>query len=329
MFDGRLEANSRGIRGVVACVSVVCPTYRGIAPEAYSPLLAMIQHSNCFCRDPRTGAPLHPGWKCPAGKHSVRMTPPIYSSSVVHWARNQVLCQALYGQPEDGRPPDEYFLMFDDDMVVQPDYLTRMLSYKLDIVCGICTIRRDPPRPNIRYWKDEEARFYDPVEWEWDSQKLMEIDAAGAAFMLVKRRVFDRMGEAYLDCEFEIAEDVRKGVDGPALREYWQKKSDWRRAHFGEAMEKKNWGQCDQWWFSFAANVHDLQIGELGEDLTFCWKAKKLGFKIFADPQIKPGHLGTYGYGVDDYRSFIEQAKAAGLYKPEESPNRVALAAGV
>jgi hypothetical protein len=157
----------------------------------------------------------------------------------------------------------------------------------------------------------------------------MEIDAAGAAFMLVKRRVFERMGDAYLDCEFELAEDVRKGVDGPALREYWQKKSDWRRANFVRAFKEKNWPQCDQWWFQFAQNVNDKQIGELGEDLTFCWKAKKLGFKIFADPQIKPGHLGTYGYGVDDYRSFVEQAKAAGMFKAEDSPNRVALAAGV
>lgn len=311
----------------MAVIDVVIATYKGIATEAYSPLLAMIQATNCFCKDHRTGAPLHPGWKCPNGRHSVRMTPPIYSSSVVHWARNQVLAQALYGQPDDGRPPAEYFLLMDDDMIVQSDYLSRMVSYKLDIVCGICTIRRDPPRPNIRYWKEEEARFYDPVEWEWDSQKLLEIDAAGAAFMLVKRRVFERMGKAYLDCEFEIAEDVRKGIDGPALREYWQKKSDCRRASFDQALQAKDWGHCDQWWFQFAQNVHDKQIGELGEDLTFCYKAKKLGFKIFADPQIKPGHLGMYGYGVDDYRSFIEQAKACGAYKTAESPNKPALAA--
>jgi cellulose synthase/poly-beta-1,6-N-acetylglucosamine synthase-like glycosyltransferase len=309
----------------MAVIDVVIATYRGIAAEAYSPLLAMIQHSNCFCRDHKTGAPLHPGWKCTNGKHSVRMTPPIYSSSVVHWARNQVISQALYGQPEDGRPPAEYLLLMDDDMVVQPDFLSRMVSYKIDIVCGICTVRRDPPRPNIRYWNEDQARFYDPVEWEWDSQKLMEIDAAGAAFMLVKRKVFERMGQAYLDCEFEIAEDVRKGLDTPAMRDYWAKKSDHRKANFVRAFKEKAWGQCDQWWFQFAQNVHDKQIGELGEDLTFCWKAKQLGFRIFADPQIQPGHLGQYGYGVQDYRSFVEQAKAAGLYKSTEEPNKVAL----
>lgn len=311
----------------MAVVDVVIATYKGIATEAYSPLLAMIQNSNCFCRDHKTGAPLHQGWKCPAGKHSVRMMPPIYSSSVVHWARNQVVAQALYGQPQDGRPPAEYFLLMDDDMVVQPDYLTRLVSYKQDIVCGICTIRRDPPRPNIRYWKEEEARFYDPVEWEWDSQKLMEIDAAGAAFMLVKRRVFERMGQAYLDCEFEIAEDLRKGYDEATIRKYWDQKAEYRKANFARALQEGNWGQCDQWWFQFEKNAVDRQLGELGEDLTFCWKAKKLGFKIFADPQVKPGHLGSYAYGVEDYKSFVEQAKQSGLYKSPESPNKVALIA--
>jgi hypothetical protein len=218
--------------------------------------------------------------------------------------------------------------LVDDDMVVQPYYLSRMLSYKLDIVCGICTVRRDPPRPNIRYWKEEEARFFDPVEWEWDSQKLMEIDAAGAAFMLVKRRVFERMGQAYLDCEFELAEDLRKDPGSSLIRSYWQEKAQRRRFRFEDCLAKREWNNCDNWYFQFLDNVNDMQVGELGEDLSFCWKAKKLGFKIFADPQITPGHLGAYGFSVADYRAFVEQAKAAGAYKTPEEPNRAAIAVG-
>jgi hypothetical protein len=317
----------------MACVDILVPSYKGIAQEAYGPLLGMIQQTNCFCRDPRTNAPLHPGWKCTNGKHSVRMNPPVSGSSVVHWARNQVVAQGMYWKNEnDPRPPAEYFLLLDDDMMVQPDYLSRMLAYKLDIVCGICTIRRDPPRPNIRYWNESEARFYDPVEWEWDSQKLMEIDAAGAAFMLVKRRVFERMGEAYLDCEFEIAEDMRKSDSSfhhSAVIDYWEKKKKWRRDHFNASLASGNWAACDCWWFQFLQNVHDLQRGEVGEDLSFCWKAKKLGFKIFADPQITPGHLGMYPYSVADLRSFIEQAKASGMYETPKEPNKAALAVSV
>ena len=315
----------------MATIDIVIPTYRGLAPEAHSALIAMLQASNCQCRDPKTGGPAHFPWKCPHGKHSVRFMPPLYASSVVHWARNQSCAQALYGQPkEDQRPPAEYFFLMDDDMVPQPHYLTRLVGYKLDLVCGICTIRRDPPRPNIRFWDPKRSAFFDPIEWDWDSNKLMEIDAAGAAFMLVKRKVFERMGQAYLDCEFELAEDLRKldeTEDGSlAVREYWKSKAESRRERFKTAIEGSNWGAADCWWFQFLDNVVDDQVGELGEDLGFCWKAKKLGFKIYADPQVTPGHLGVYGYSIADYREYIEQAKASGGV-PEYKENRVALEA--
>ena len=314
-------------------VDVVVGTYRGIAPEASASLTLMLQATNCACRDQRTGAPLHRPWECTNGKHSVRMMPPIMGSSVVHWARNQCVSQALHGQPNDGRPLADYFLLMDDDMTSESHYLSRLMSYKKDIVCGICTVRRDPPRPNIRYWSEKEARFFEPLEWDWDSQKLMEIDGAGAAYMLVRRNVFERMADAYLDCEFEIAEDMRKVrsvVDGAEyindVREYWARKSEIRRERFKTAIENKDWRSADCWWFQFVANAVDSQIGELGEDLSFCWKAKRLGFRIFADPQVLPGHLGTYGYSIRDYKDLIEQSKRNGNYPTIELPeNRVSL----
>ena len=319
----------------MATVDVICPTYRGIQPEAYSSLLPMLQATNCLCRDNK-GHMLHEPWKCPNGKHSVRMMPPIMGSSVVHWARNQVVAQALYGQPDDGRPPADYFLLIDDDMTSENEYLKRLLSYKLDVVCGICTIRRDPPRSNIRYWSVAEERFFEPLEWDWDSQKLMEIDGAGAAYMLVKRTVFERMTQAYLNCEFEIAEDLRKisptteGAEHATLsiRNYWQRKSERRKIRFDTAIKNNDWKSADCWWFCFLDNCFDNQIGELGEDLGFCWKLKRLGFKMFADPQVLPGHLGMYAYSARDYRDLIEQAKLNGTYPKIELPaNKVALTA--
>lgn len=288
----------------------------------------MMQETNCLCRAPN-GSLTHAPWKCPSGKHSVRLMPPLYSSSVIHWARNWTIAQALYGQPNDGRPPDDYFFLMDDDMLCQPSYLRRLMSYKLDIVCGICTVRKDPPRPNIRFWNPERNSFVDPIEWDWDSQKLIEIDAAGAAFMLVKRRVLERMGQAHLNCEFERDEDWRKTKNEDArgeLREYWLEKSKLRREKFRRALEEKNWQGCDQWWFQFLTNVVDSQLGELGEDISFCWKAKKLGFKIYADPQVLPGHIGSYGYSISDYRDFVESAKKDGQM-PEPRENKVALEA--
>jgi len=307
----------------MATVDILVPTYRGLAKEAQPPLYAMMRESNCYCGG-------HEPWRCPRGKHSIRLCPPLSDSSVVHWARNQIIAMGMYGpQPSDGRPPADYFFLMDDDMICDPHYLNRLLAYKLDVAVGICTIRRDPPVPNIRFWNTETERFDIPREWDWDAQRLIEIDGAGAAFMVVKRTVLERMGTAYLNCHFELSEDLRKTMTSHReLMAYWEQKARLRKERFAEAQENKDWGKMDCWWFQFLANIVDSQCGELGEDVSFCWKAKKLGFKIYADPQVLPGHLGAYSYSIRDYRERIEQEKAAGN-APVLKENRVALSVGV
>lgn len=46
--------------------------------------------------------------------------------------------------------------------------------------------------------------------------------------------------------------------------------------------------------------------GHLSEDFSFCQKAKKAGFKIFADPKVNPLHIEPMGIGNDHNKvSFI------------------------
>lgn len=35
-------------------------------------------------------------------------------------------------------------------------------------------------------------------------------------------------------------------------------------------------------------------IGNVGEDLSFCWRARQCGYTIKADPRVKCGHVGHY-----------------------------------
>lgn len=251
---------------------------------------------------------------------------------MVHWARNQIVAMALYGQElsRDGRPDAEYLFLMDDDMVCRPNYLSRLLSFKKDFVTGISTIRRDPPRPNIRLWKASEGFFITPLEWDWSSNKLMEVDAVGAAFMLIRRRVFEKMGEAWLNCEFELSEDSRKLSEPPAeLSNYWKAKSERRWARFRDAIKDDgNWKDADCWWFQFLSNISEAQHGELGEDIGFCWKAKMLGFKIFADPQVTPGHIGDYGYSIADYRDWLQAGKDLGEIQRQSEENVAQLGSG-
>jgi hypothetical protein len=131
------------------------------------------------------------------------------------------------------------------------------------------------------------------------------------------------MATAYLNCEFELEEDRRKVGDVDELYDYWKRKSDMRNAHFEKSKEEKNWSAMDCWWFQFWPNFVDSQLGELGEDVTFCTKAKMLGFKIYADPQVLPGHLGVYSYSIRDYREHVEQMQSIGKIPKELAANAV------
>ena len=45
-------------------------------------------------------------------------------------------------------------------------------------------------------------------------------------------------------------------------------------------------------------------IGETGEDVAFCWRARNCGFKIWCDPSIQLGHVGYTVMGREFYESF-------------------------
>lgn len=45
-----------------------------------------------------------------------------------------------------------------------------------------------------------------------------------------------------------------------------------------------------------------------GEDLSFCLRARELGYKIYCDSRIKVGHIGFYVYTEDDYLRSLNNA---------------------
>lgn len=51
-------------------------------------------------------------------------------------------------------------------------------------------------------------------------------------------------------------------------------------------------------------NTMFAPIGNVGEDIAFCYRAKTLGYEILLDPDIKCGHVGHYVVTEDLYRAF-------------------------
>jgi len=60
-------------------------------------------------------------------------------------------------------------------------------------------------------------------------------------------------------------------------------------------------------------------VATFGEDLSFCARAKKAGYKIWCDSTIPIGHIGEKVYGKQDYylNKRIEEAKQEALAKLE------------
>lgn len=41
----------------------------------------------------------------------------------------------------------------------------------------------------------------------------------------------------------------------------------------------------------------------MSEDLSFCWRVKQAGIKMYCDPAVKVGHIGQYVYTEEDWRN--------------------------
>jgi hypothetical protein len=262
-------------------VSLLCPTRNAPAPETTKAVDGLIRASRPSCI----------------------LTPePGISMSVVHWSRNKLLVDLR----KSGHTAD-YVLFMDDDMDPPEDAVIKLLAHDVDIVAGACTVRKDPPHPNFRTWNPETMQFYTAFDWtdqkgQYMGEGLTEVGGVGAAVMLVKTSVLDKIGEYYLSCRFErehlgMSDEVARRMEAG------------RRAH---AREKGN-----EWWFQFLP--HPLGDGEWGEDLSFCFKARECGYKIFVDTSIRPGHMGSYSYKLGDYLSYAAEEIARHEMKQVEA----------
>lgn len=152
-------------------------------------------------------------------------------------ARNQITSAVL------ANPAVTHLMWIDDDMVFDPAAVKRLLDLDLPIVGGLCYGRRHPYMPILIYFTERGHSFrYDFPE------DVIEVDATGAAFLLVKREVFAKVGQ-------------------------------------------------DPW-----------RTQGVGEDISFCMRARAAGFPIKVDTREKIGHVAEvtmYGPSAMRNRDFI------------------------
>lgn len=260
-------------------VVILMPTYRAPEPQTQDALAAMVRYTR---EDDSAivygGAPMQ--------------------ASVVHWSRNM-----LIGEHIKTGKPWSHALFIDDDMVVQPDALLKLLSHGKDIIGGLCTRRQDPPIPTIRF-HDEATGNLEQI-WEWPDKQLIEVGGIGTGFLLVSKHALEQVAQAYFDCLWE--------------KDYYKVSDEWvgihrerRLKHFDETKIA--------FWFRFLPSK-TLAV-EQGEDMSFCLMARHYcGIPIFCDTTVQPGHIGNYDFGIKDFLPYrdamIELSKQQGKYKTE------------
>ena len=149
----------------------------------------------------------------------------------------------------------DWILFIDSDMSFQPGAISALVEtqkkFDLDIVGGLCFQRTPPYQPTMYVRAANAEHGYTFLE-DYDEDAAVEVDATGMAFVLIHKRVFDRVlrhktGEGFPDLE------QRRSMRPPPFFR-WE--------------------------------------GEYGEVFMFCREAKAAGCRIFVDTSIKIGHVG-------------------------------------
>ena len=191
----------------------------------------------------------------------------------------------------------EWILFIDDDMVWEPDAVTRLVKrfhelgeqgLEVDILGALCFRRGHPFNPTLYMRKGDGQGPYTFLE-NWGTD-VVEVDATGMAFALVSLKCLERLG-------------------GP-LPPYEERANSERHPDYF------------QW------------RGAMGEDLRFCQDVKALGGRVFVDTTIQTRHIGSLNIGLNTWLgamaarpqgAFLEvQADNDALDLPTLSPDEAA-----
>ena len=127
----------------------------------------------------------------------------------------------------------DYLFFVDDDIIVEPDTLNKLLAHKKDIIGGVYNTKYEKQEPVVEYLDDKRPKG------------LFECGAIGTGCLLIKCDVFKKISQKY------------KNTQG---------------------------------WFNYIWN--DNGSVKMSHDWLFCHNARECGFEVWADNNLKIGHIG-------------------------------------
>lgn len=162
----------------------------------------------------------------------------------------------------------EEFMWIDSDIAFDPTSIDRLRSHDLPVVGGIYPAKGQRRLTCVPASGTEAIQF-------GEKGGLMEVAALGGGFVLVRRRVMETVQSV---CQLPLC---GSSTSANGIIPYYQP--------------------------LIAQAPSEVRPSLLGEDISFCERVRRSGFKIFADTTIRLYHIGRYFFSWEDAGSDVKR----------------------
>lgn len=152
-------------------------------------------------------------------------------------------------------------LFIDADIGFGPENIWRLLRKDVDFALA--------PYVTKALNKLEDSRFilsFGDEDLQVEQDGFVEVTSGPAGFMMLDRSVFDKMKQAYPECETKMV-----------------------HLQNGKSVTTDNYT-------TFFDCIVDKELGSLGEDISFCRRWTEMGGKIYCDTQAALTHYGIFSF---------------------------------
>lgn len=169
------------------------------------------------------------------------------NESLIPRARNNLAGKFLHNKKAT------HMMFIDSDIRFKPEDLIKLIEADKDICCGAYPVKKLPAQLVINELDNGEKEG-----------ELVEVSTAGTGFMLIKRKVFDKMIEKYPKTKYN--EHVGLGK------------------------------QYEPYLYALFDTDISTEGHYLSEDWTFCLRWRAIGGKVWIHKGVSLGHVGQYEY---------------------------------
>lgn len=216
----------------------------------------------------------------------VDLSPKFYGNALVHRSRNTALATV--------REDADFALFADDDMLPERNALVKLIERNVPVVSALCTTRVPPVEIAAKLYHAASDQYV-PLDALRPDTLVSGQFAVGAAFLLVRREVIDRLIEYYLSA-FDWMAENRRLFDRLHARGEYREQERARR----EEIRRANWERSRYLQvFDFPTAENEFQ---LGEDIALSRRLLALGIPVAIDTAVSVAHLGEHPYGVWDLK---------------------------